>query len=161
VSVRRRYVRNPWPDRALVLEFVAELEEACPMHWIPLQGRQRKWCSRWCWYEWSVESGAVLDWAWTRSLVLERDHWTCQNCGRKAANGQDLDETGNTILEVDHTIEIQDGGPEFDPANLRTLCRACHLTKTNARRHWKSSRMAEAALRGRVDPLSLKLEVFA
>ncbi|NLV14347.1 hypothetical protein GOC77_13855 [Haloarcula argentinensis] len=33
-------------------------------------------------------------------------------------------------LEVDHITPITDGGHPFDPANLQTLCEACHQDKT-------------------------------
>ena len=33
-------------------------------------------------------------------------------------------------LEVDHIIEIADGGAHDDPGNLATLCRDCHSAKT-------------------------------
>ena len=32
--------------------------------------------------------------------------------------------------EVDHIIEIQDGGSKTDPDNLQTLCTRCHRKKT-------------------------------
>ena len=33
-------------------------------------------------------------------------------------------------LEVDHVTALADGGGEYDPANLQTLCRVCHFGKT-------------------------------
>jgi 5-methylcytosine-specific restriction endonuclease McrA len=52
-----------------------------------------------------------------RLLVLDRDHGLCQirgpNCTRYAT-------------EVDHIIPRHDGGPVFDPANLRAACRQCN-----------------------------------
>lgn len=33
-------------------------------------------------------------------------------------------------LEVDHITPISEGGHPFDPANLQTLCEACHKDKT-------------------------------
>jgi 5-methylcytosine-specific restriction endonuclease McrA len=35
-------------------------------------------------------------------------------------------------LEVDHITPIAEGGHPFDPANLQTLCSACHQEKTAA-----------------------------
>ena len=32
--------------------------------------------------------------------------------------------------EVDHIIEIEDGGSKTDPDNLQSLCKACHRKKT-------------------------------
>jgi len=153
VTARQRYVRHPWSERALGLAFIAELEGECPQHWVPLHGRQQVWCSIYCAYEFELDHGIIEDWAHVRRLALRRDAGTCQNCGLKAAVGLDMDERGNTVMEVDHIVEIQDGGDEFDLDNLRTLCKPCHATKTYARRHWKSPIMAERALKDRVRPL--------
>jgi 5-methylcytosine-specific restriction endonuclease McrA len=37
-------------------------------------------------------------------------------------------------MEVDHIIEIQDGGAEFDWDNLQSVGTECHKTKTAERR---------------------------
>jgi len=34
------------------------------------------------------------------------------------------------VDEVDHVIPLQEGGGRLDPANLRSLCRKHHATKT-------------------------------
>ena len=42
---------------------------------------------------------------------------------------------------VDHIIERRDGGNNYDPANLQTLCHKCHSDKTREereRRHHES-----------------------
>jgi 5-methylcytosine-specific restriction endonuclease McrA len=36
--------------------------------------------------------------------------------------------------EVDHIVEMADGGSFHEWLNLRTLCEGCHLAKTNAMR---------------------------
>ena len=38
---------------------------------------------------------------------------------------------GRTLWEADHIVPIVDGGDPFDPANLRTLCIACHERETS------------------------------
>lgn len=43
----------------------------------------------------------------------------------------DLDEEGNTLLEMDHIIPIALGGDEYDLNNLQTLCKPCHKKKTS------------------------------
>ncbi len=49
----------------------------------------------------------------------------------------------------------------WDAANLRTLCRACHLAKTNARRRWGDSTLAERVLYERNHPEAHpRLEAF-
>ena len=51
-------------------------------------------------------------WRRLRLVVLRRDGWTCQRCGRHAP------------LEVHHV----NGDPgDNRPENLTTFCRACHI----------------------------------
>jgi 5-methylcytosine-specific restriction endonuclease McrA len=54
-----------------------------------------------------------------RLAVLDRDLWLCQvkgpTCTRYAT-------------QVDHIVARHDGGPVFDPANLRASCRSCNST---------------------------------
>lgn len=58
-----------------------------------------------------------------RSRVLFRDHYTCQVCGL-------LDRSG-IALEADHIVRLADGG-EHSEQNMQTLCKVCHLAKTQA-----------------------------
>ena len=51
-------------------------------------------------------------WETVRRVVLDRDGWRCQRCGRYGR------------MEVHHT----DGDPSHaDPSRLLTLCRGCHI----------------------------------
>ena len=70
-----------------------------------------------------------------RHHVLKRDHHRCVKCG---AEGRYNNRIGGDrySLEVDHIVEIVDGGAEFDEDNLQTLCRTCHKEKT--RQSWKA-----------------------
>lgn len=56
-------------------------------------------------------------WKKTADLHLLH-HPRCRNCG------------ATEHLEVDHIIEVTDGGAMYDPANLQTLCHECHKAKT-------------------------------
>ena len=58
-------------------------------------------------------------WKHLRLQIMERDGFACVQC---QAVGR---------LEVDHIEPVRDA-PEkaFDPANLQTLCPACHTRKT-------------------------------
>ncbi len=58
-------------------------------------------------------------WKWLRSIVLAREP-LCRACRRRPA------------LEIDHIIDIVDGGELYDEANLQPLCKPCHSAKTNA-----------------------------
>ena len=64
-------------------------------------------------------------WAEARRATLDRDGWRCCQCGRAGR------------LEVDHRVPLAQGGAEFDPANLQSLCRGCHLSKSAAEREAK------------------------
>ena len=33
-------------------------------------------------------------------------------------------------MEVDHVVPLDRSGDPWDPANLQTLCRSCHIAKT-------------------------------
>ncbi len=59
--------------------------------------------------------------AW-RIQVLQRDLFTCVQCGRLPL---DMSE-----LEADHITPIKDGGIQYDLVNGQTLCSACHARKT-------------------------------
>ena len=56
-------------------------------------------------------------WAAVRRVVFERDGWRCVMCGRAGR------------LECDHVDRDWRGDP-YDPTNLQTLCRTCHIAKT-------------------------------
>ena len=53
-------------------------------------------------------------WTKTRQLVLERDGYRCQKCGKAGR------------LEVHHVIELGAGGNN-EQGNLTTFCRSCHI----------------------------------
>ena len=52
-----------------------------------------------------------------RRRIMERDNYTCQNCGKYMP-----DEVG---LHIDHIIPIAKGGKSI-PSNLRVLCSKCN-----------------------------------
>ena len=55
-----------------------------------------------------------------RRKIIERDHYTCQICGKYMP-----DEVG---LHVDHIVAIKNGGKTVE-SNLRVLCDKCNLSK--------------------------------
>ena len=61
---------------------------------------------------------------WWRKSVFERDHYTCQICGKQGG-----------YLQADH-IKSYARYPElrFDLSNGRTLCLKCHRQVTNEQR---------------------------
>lgn len=88
-----------------------------------LTGRQTAWCSKAC-------TRAVLlmvDWSYIRRTIRRRDKWKCVLCGSRGE-------------EVDHIIEIADGGSYWKPENLRTLCKKCHKKKTSTMKTVRAQR---------------------
>ena len=55
-------------------------------------------------------------------MVLERDGWRCQTCGRAGR------------LEADHITPLDEGGDPWALDNLQALCVTCHKAKTTAER---------------------------
>lgn len=96
-----------------------------------LTGRQRRWCSDRCQFEWRREH----DWGSARSAAVERDDHTCRHCG--ARERYDWRNPAEAVrLEVNH-IDPREGrgygfGCHNHLDNLETLCTPCHRTVTNA-----------------------------
>lgn len=61
----------------------------------------------------------------TRAWVLERDGYTCQMCGRGAADADPTSTFRRTRLAIGHIIDKSDGGPDTAD-NLRAVCEACN-----------------------------------
>ena len=60
--------------------------------------------------------GSTRRWRRLRLFILNRDDWRCKFC------------RGRGRMEVDHIIPRRLGGSD-DPANLRALCRSCHIAR--------------------------------
>lgn len=60
----------------------------------------------------------------TRALVLDRNGFTCQQCGAVAGEAHPYDLTRKTRLQIGHVIDKSQGGSD-DPSNLRALCSVC------------------------------------
>ncbi len=82
-----------------------------------LASRRTPYCSRKC--RWKFHGHYFWDSA--RSYVMLRDRYTCQLCGRRHRARE---------LEVDHRVEIANGGAALAYDNLQTVCRPCHREKT-------------------------------
>ena len=67
-------------------------------------------------------------WALTRFIAFERDNFRCVKCGKAGK------------LEGHHKVglALDSGGSPYDPANVETLCRNCHilLSISPMRREW-------------------------
>jgi 5-methylcytosine-specific restriction enzyme A len=56
-------------------------------------------------------------WLSVRLYVLARDGYLCQIRGPRCTKFANA---------ADHIIPLADGGPEFDPKNLRAACKRCN-----------------------------------
>ncbi len=61
----------------------------------------------------------------TRSLVLDRNGFTCQQCGAVAGEPHPYDPSRKTRLHIGHIIDKSMGGSD-EPGNLRALCSVCN-----------------------------------
>ncbi len=57
-----------------------------------------------------------------RAKIAERDHYTCQRCGKYMPDG--------VGLHIDHIIPIAKGGKSV-PSNLQVLCSKCNGSKSD------------------------------
>ena len=65
-------------------------------------------------------------WAHTRFLAFNRANFRCEKCGKAGK------------LEAHHKVALDSGGSPYDPANVETLCRDCHILQSISpmRREW-------------------------
>lgn len=61
----------------------------------------------------------------TRAFVLDRNGFTCQQCGAVAGEPHPYDPGRKTRLHIGHVIDKSVGGSD-DASNLRALCSVCN-----------------------------------
>ncbi|MCI4326060.1 MAG: HNH endonuclease [Thermoplasmata archaeon] len=123
-----------WFSEGAALKRAARRDRRCVACSEALESRRTPYCSRLC--QWRFQAGYFWDAA--RTYAIHRDRFTCRACARRFRVGQ---------LEVDHIVEIARGGAPLDPANLQTLCRGCHRSKTRAFLRGRARRGGGAAPR--------------
>lgn len=131
MGVRRGINQLTWED------FPARKEAGswhCRKCGAALTGRKRAWCGKQC----LKDVLLLVDWRYIRRCILRRDHYKCVLCG-------------NWANEVDHIVEMVDGGSFHEWSNLRSLCHEHHLEKTLLMRKAraekkKAQRQAEKAV---------------
>jgi len=92
-----------------------------------------------------------------RNEILERNGFTCQNCGAGAGDRDPTDPARKVRLHVDHIIPLAQGGTN-DRDNLRTLCSACNHGKSNI--NLPSEGAKNLLARIRKEPRSVQIEIY-
>jgi hypothetical protein len=74
--------------------------------------------------------GAFWSGAW-RAIILDRDDYRCQRCGRSGETGVQVPLEGRLALrlELDHKKPRAHDGADFELDNIQTLCRTCNIVK--------------------------------
>ena len=65
-----------------------------------------------------------------RNEILERNGYTCQRCGSGPGDADPFNPGRKIRLQIDHIKPISQGGKDVKD-NLRVLCSACNLSKSN------------------------------
>ncbi len=113
-------------------EYYDNDDKTCRWCGTELVGRQTRFCKPEC----EVEYWSRRNWTMLKRYVHKRDNWTCALCGDRHSGGQGL-------IHADHIVPIADGGDEFDPENVRTLCVDCHKAVTKEWRQKKAMKTTE------------------
>jgi HNH endonuclease len=66
----------------------------------------------------------------TRAFVIDRNGFTCQQCGAVAGEENTYDRGRKTRLHIGHILDKSMGGSD-DPSNLRALCSICNEGSRN------------------------------
>ena len=113
-------------------EYYDNENKSCRWCGAELSGRRTRFCRSEC----DIEYWSRRNWTMLKRYVHKRDDWTCQICGVRRVG--DLGRN-----HADHVIPIADGGDEFDPDNVRTLCVDCHKEVTREWRQKKAMKTTE------------------
>ena len=92
-----------------------------------------------------------------RAEILERNGFTCQQCGAGAGDLDSYDLGRKVRLHVDHIIPISQGGTD-DRDNLRALCSTCNQGKQNIQAPTESA--LNILARVRKTPRSVQREIY-
>jgi len=92
-----------------------------------------------------------------RNEILERNGFTCQQCGAGAGDPDPYNPGRKVRLHVDHIIPISQGGTD-DRDNLRALCSTCNQGKQNIQTPTESA--LNILARVRKTPRSVQREIY-
>jgi 5-methylcytosine-specific restriction endonuclease McrA len=116
----------------------AHLDNRCASCRSALHDLRKIYCNSKCRRSFRTENRYLTNsWVSIRWKALRRDRFLCVPC---------LSEGRRTrAREVDHIVELADGGAEFDLANTQSICRAHHRIKTAESRRIRAQRRNAAA----------------
>lgn len=80
-----------------------------------------------------------FNWERIRTEVLERDDYTCQDCGHEA-DPELKNYERDIALHVDHIKPVAQSGIMWDKDNLVTLCEDCHREKSRSNDDYTAQR---------------------
>lgn len=92
-----------------------------------------------------------------RAEILERNGFTCQQCGSAAGDHNPYDPNRRVRLHVDHIIPVSQGGTD-DRDNLRALCSTCNQGRSNIQAPTESA--LNILARVRKTPRSVQREIY-
>lgn len=92
-----------------------------------------------------------------RNEILERNGFTCQQCGAGPGDPDPYNPARKVRLHIDHIIPISQGGAN-SRENLRTLCSACNQGRSNIRLASEDAKNLLARIRR--SPRSVQREVY-
>jgi hypothetical protein len=92
-----------------------------------------------------------------RNEILERNGFTCRQCGAAAGDPDPYNPSRKVRLHVDHIVPISQGGTDHRD-NLRALCSTCNQGKSNIQTPSESALNILARIRKA--PRSVQREVY-
>jgi 5-methylcytosine-specific restriction endonuclease McrA len=111
----------------------AHIDNKCAFCQMELNDLRKIYCNSKCRRKFRTKYRYITNsWASTRWRALRRDHFHCVLCVKEGK--------WTYSREVDHIVEIADGGNEFDLANTQTICKKHHKLKTAESVHMRAER---------------------
>jgi len=128
----------------------AHIDNKCAFCGKELNDLRKIYCNSKCRRKFGTKYRYITNsWASTRWRALRRDHFFCVPCARLGRR--------TYSREVDHIIEIADGGDEFDVANTQTICKRHHRLKTAENNRLRAQRRRSLNLNS-IEGVSLILD---
>jgi hypothetical protein len=111
--------------------FQAHVHNKCANCQTELNDLRKIYCNKKCRRAFRTKYKYITNsWASTRWKALRRDRFLCVPCLKEGRR--------TWSREVDHIVEIADGGPEFDVDNTQTICKWHHKIKTAENRRLRA-----------------------